>query len=166
MASPAWKSIRRWRGHVGTVVTVRRLLIRVDRGNAMVEVPATPEGAEAVRALTVDGININATHIFSISAFERVAQAYITGLETYFRTHSVWRTAPTSVASFSLSPIDRAVDEQLDEADRPELKGKTAVAMARLLYTRYRGIFAGPRWEALAARGARPLRPKWTRLGC
>lgn len=149
---------------VGTVATVRRLLTRVDRGNAMVEVPATLAGAEAVRALTVDGININATHIFSVSAFERIAQAYITGLETYFKTHSVWRTAPTSVASFSISPIDVAVDEILKEIGRPEYKRKTAIAMARLLYVRYRAIFSGPRWEALAARGARPLRPKWTRL--
>lgn len=149
---------------VATVVMVRRLLMRVDRGNAMVEIPATPAGAEAIRALTADGINVNATHIFSISVFERVAQAYITGLETYFRTHSVWRTVPTSVASFSLSPIDRAVDEELDAAGYPELKGKTAVAMARLLYARYRDIFAGPRWKALADHDALPLRPKWTRL--
>ena len=149
---------------VGTVATVRRLLMRVDRGNAMVEIPATLAGSEAIRALTADGININATHIFSVSVFERVAQAYISGLETYFRTHSVWRTAPTSVASFSISPIDRAVDEQLDALGRPDLEGKTAVAMARLLYARFRDIFSGPRWQALAVRGARPLRPKWTRL--
>lgn len=149
---------------VGTVATVRRLLTRVDRGNAMVEIPATLAGSEAIRALTADGININATHIFSVSVFERVAQAYISGLETYFRTHSVWRTAPTSVASFSISPIDRTVDEQLDALGRPDLEGKTAVAMARILYARFRDIFSGPRWQALAARGARPLRPKWTRL--
>jgi transaldolase len=96
--------------------------------------------------------------------FERVAQAYISGLENFFRTHSVWRMAPTSVASFSISPIDRAVDERLVEIGRPDYKGKTGIAMARLLYERFRGIFSGPRWEALAARGARPLRPKWTRL--
>ncbi len=150
--------------NVGTVAIVRRLLTLADRGNAMVEIPATAAGADAVRALTVDGININATHIFSISAFERIAQAYISGLETYFRTHSVWRTTPTSVASFSLSPIDRAVDEQLEAFGHPELQGRTAIASARLLYARYRDIFAGPRWQALAARGARPLRPKWTRL--
>lgn len=149
---------------VGTVATVRRLLTRVDRGNAMVEVPATLSCTEAIRALTVDGININATHIFSVSMFERVAQAYISGLETFFRTHSVWRMAPTSVASFSISPIDRIVDDQLLEIGRPEHKGKTGIAMARLLYERFRDIFSGPRWEALAARGARPLRPKWTRL--
>lgn len=149
---------------VGTVATVRRLLARVDRGNAMVEIPATPAGSEAVRALTADGININATHIFSVSVFERVAQAYISGLETYFETHSVWRMEPTSVASVSISPVDRAVDEQLDDMGHAELEGKTAVSMARILYARYRDIFSGPRWDALAVRGAWPLRPKWTRL--
>ncbi|MFN2179587.1 MAG: transaldolase family protein, partial [Candidatus Promineifilaceae bacterium] len=94
----------------------------------------------------------------------RIAQAYITGLETYFRTHSVWRTTPTSVASFSLSPLDHAVDERLEVSGYPELQGKTAIASARLLYARYWDLFSGPRWKALADRGARPLRPKWTRL--
>lgn len=150
--------------NVGSVATVRRLLTLVDRGNAMVEIPATAAGSEAVRELTIDGININATHIFSVSVFERIAQAYITGLETYFRTHSVWRTTPTSVASFSLSPLDHAVDKQLEALGHPELQGRTAIASARLLYARYWDLFSGPRWKVLAARGARPLRPKWTRL--
>jgi transaldolase len=149
---------------VGIVATARRLLARVDRGNAMVEVPATLACTEAVRALTVDGINVNITHIFSVSVYERIAQAYITGLENYFKTHSVWRTTPTSVASFSISPIDRVVDEQLEAIGRSEYKGKTGLAMARVLYARFQDIFSGPRWAALAARGARPLRPKWTRL--
>lgn len=149
---------------VSTVATIRRLLARVDRGNAMMEIPATPAGATAVQSLTADGVNINATHIFSISVFERVAQAYIAGLETYFDTHSVWRTEPTSVASFSVSPIDQVVDELLVARGRPDLQGQTAVALASLLYARYQDIFSGPRWEALAARGAWPLRPKWTRL--
>ncbi len=149
---------------VCTVAMVRRLLARVDRGNAMVEIPATPAGLEAVLALTADGININATHIFSVTVYERAAQAYISGLETYFETHSVWRMEPTSVASISISPVDRVVDERLAELERPELMGKTAVSMARLLYARYRDIFSGPRWDALASRGARTLRPKWTRL--
>ncbi len=149
---------------VAMVATVRRLLAKVDRGNAMAEVPATLAGAEAVQALTADGVHLNATHIFSISAFERIAQAYICGLETYFQTHSVWRMAPTSVASVSIAPLDQAVDEHLRALGRQEYAGKTAVAMARVLYVRYRTVFSGPRWQALTARGARPLRPKWTRL--
>lgn len=150
---------------VATVATARRLLSRVDRGNAMVEIPATMAGAAAILELTRDGININATHIFSVSAYERVAQAYIAGLERYFASHSVWRMAPTSVASFSVNPIDTAVDSLLIERDRPELCGRAALAMARVLYARFCDIFSGPRWQALVRRGARPLRPKWTRLG-
>ncbi len=150
---------------VSTVATVRRLLARVDRGNAMVEIPATFAGTEAILSLTADGININATHIFSVSVYERIAQAYIAGLERYFETHSVWRTEPTSVASFSIAPIDKVVDERLAALDRPDLQGRTAVAMAQLLYARYCDIFSGPRWGVLAARDAHPLRPKWTRLG-
>jgi transaldolase len=149
---------------VGIVATARQLLARVDRGNSMVEIPATMACTEAVRALTADGINVNVTHIFSVSVFERIAQAYITGLETYFDTHSVWRTTPTSAASFSISPIDKAVDERLMALDRPEYKGKTGLAMARIFYARFRDIFSGPRWKALARHGARPLRPKWTRV--
>jgi transaldolase/transaldolase/glucose-6-phosphate isomerase len=147
-----------------TVATVRQMLMRIDRGNAMVEIPATLPGSEAILRLTRDGININATHVFSVSVFERVAQAYIAGLERFFKTHSVWRMTPTSVSSFSIGPIDEAVDAQLDDLGRPELKGKTAIALARVLYARYIDIFSGPRWEALAAHGARPLRPKWTDL--
>ena len=149
---------------VCTVATARRMLARIDRGNVMVEVPATRQGISAFETLTADGVSINLTHIFSISVFERVAQAYIAGLETFFATHSVWRTAPTTVASFSLAAIDRTVDEKLALLNRSDLAGKTGTAMARLLYARFQEIFSGPRWSRLAARGARVLRPKWTRI--
>jgi len=149
---------------VCAVATARRLLAGIDRGNVMVEVPATRQGIAALETLTADGVSLNITHIFSISVFERVAQAYITGLETYFETHSVWRTAPTAVASFSLASIDRAVDEKLAAMNRPSLMGKTGIAMGRRLYARFQAIFSGPRWQRLAARGARVLRPKWTRI--
>lgn len=149
---------------VATVATARRLLARIDRGNAMVEVPATLAGVTAVRELIADGINVNATHIFSTSAFERVAQAYIAGLERYLDSHSVWRTMPTAVASVSVAPLDAAVDARLEEAARPDLMGCTALAEARTLYGRFAEIFSGPRWTALANRGAHVLRPKWTRL--
>ncbi|KAA3656568.1 MAG: hypothetical protein DWQ04_30695 [Chloroflexi bacterium] len=148
---------------VKTVSEVRHVTRRLDRGNVMVEVPATPTGIEAIKLLIGDGVCINATHIFSIDIYEKVAEAYIAGLEYYFRTHSVWRIAPTAVASFSLSSIDHAIDPLLEAKGYPELKGKTAVAMAKVLYGRFRNIFAGPRWEKLANQGARVLRPKWTR---
>lgn len=146
-----------------TVATARRMLFNIDRGNAMVEVPASHEGIQAVKALTADGISINVTHIFSISDYERVAQIYIAGLESYFQTHSVWRKVPTAVASFSISPIDAALDPQLKAKNRPDLCGLTGIALARLLYARFLEIFSGPRWAQLAARGAFVLRPKWTR---
>ena len=146
------------------VATARRLLTKIDRGNAMVEIPTSREGVSAIEALTVDGVSINATHIFSITVFERVAQAYIAGLETYFDTHSVWRTAPTAVASFSVGAVDDAVDKALTAIERSDLCGKTGIAMARMLYVRFQEIFSGPRWERLASRGARALRPKWTRI--
>jgi transaldolase len=146
------------------VATARRMLSRVDRGNVMVELPATPNGIAAFEILTADGVSINITHIFSIAVFERAAQAYISGLETFFATHSVWRTAPTAVASFSLAAIDSAVDEKLADLNRLDLAGKTGIAMARLLYARFQEVFSGPRWGRLAVHGARVLRPKWTRI--
>ena len=147
-----------------TVATARRLLARIDRGNVMVEVPATRHGIAAFEILTSEGVSTNLTHIFSISVFERAAQAYIDGLETYFETHSVWRTAPTAVASISLAAVDGVIDEKLVALNRSDLTGKTGIAMARLLYARFQEIFDGPRWQRLAARGARVLRPKWTRM--
>lgn len=146
------------------VATARHFAAAIDRGNIMVEIPATPQGIEAIQALIADGTSVNATHLFSVEAYERVAQAYIAGLESYFDTHSVWRIAPTAVASFSLSPIDDAVDERLLRLGRPELRSTTAIALAKVLYGRFQEIFSGPRWERLARRGARVLRPKWTRL--
>jgi transaldolase/glucose-6-phosphate isomerase len=149
---------------VCAVATARRMLARIDRGNVMVEVPATRHGINAFETLTADGVSINLTHIFSVSVFERAAQAYIAGLETYFESHSVWRTAPTAVASFSLAPIDGAVDEKLAAMDRPDLMGKAGIAMAHRLYARFQQIFSGPRWQRLSDHGARVLRPKWTRI--
>ena len=148
---------------VKMVAETRHITRRLDRGNVMVEIPATPTGIETIKMLIGDGVCINATHIFSIDVYEKVARAYLDGLDYYFRTHSVWRIAPTAVASFSLSSIDHAFDPLLEERGRPDLKGKTAIAMAEVLYGRFRQIFAGPRWIKLANKGARVLRPKWTR---
>jgi len=148
---------------VDTVATAVHLLARIDRVNAMVEVPATLAGCTAVRSLTADGVSTNATHIFSVATYERVAQAYISGLELYFNRHSVWRIAPTAVASFSVSAVDAAVDPVLGARSLVDWQNQTGIALARLLYARFEQIFSGPRWEKLARKGARPLRPKWTR---
>lgn len=149
---------------VDTVATARRVLAGIDRGNAMVEVPATAEGCEAIQALTADGVSVNATHIFAVSVFERAAQAYITGLESFLDSHSVWRIAPTAVASFSVGAVDAAIDAALAKRERADLQGKAGVAMARVLCRRFHQIFSGPRWRKLAAGGGRVMRPKWTQI--
>ena len=146
-----------------TVAEVRHLSHKIDRYNVMVEIPATAVGIDAVRELVADGVSVNVTHLFSVAGYEKAAAAYLAGLEQYVTSHSVWRTAPTAVASFSLAPLDAAVDARLEALERPDLRGKTAVALARRLYARYRQMFSGPAWDKLAARRGQPLRPKWTR---
>ena len=150
-------------GAPATVAEVRHLSHQVDRYNVMVEIPATAVGIEAVRELVADGVSVNVTHLFSVADYEKAAAAYLAGLEQYITSHSVWRTAPTAVASFSLAPLDAAVDARLEALERPDLRGRAAVAVARRLYARYRQLFSGPAWDKLAARRGQPLRPKWTR---
>lgn len=146
------------------VAEIRHVSHLIDRYNVMVEIPATDVGIETIRALIADGVSINATHLFSPDKFERVARAYAEGLAEYIRSHSVWRTTPTAVASFSLSPIDAAVDPQLGASGRADLAGQAAVAQAKILYARYHDMLNSPDWANLADKGARPMRPKWTRL--
>jgi transaldolase/glucose-6-phosphate isomerase len=145
------------------VAEVRHVSHHVDRYNVMVEIPATAVGLDAVRALVADGVSVNVTHLFSVADYEKAAAAYLAGLEQYVTSHSVWRTAPTAVASFSLAPLDAAIDARLEALERPDLRGKAAVALARRLTARYRQLFSGPAWDKLAARRGQPLRPKWTR---
>lgn len=146
------------------VATTKHLLHGIDRANAMVEIPATLPGCDAIQTLIADCESLNITHIFTVTDFERAAQAYIAGLERLLATQSTWRILPTAVASFSVGAIDAAVDPVLRKKGRPDLCGKTAVSLAKLLYQRYRQIFSGPRWNQLARYKARPLRPKWTRI--
>ncbi len=147
-----------------TAATAKHMLHGMDRANTMVEIPATLEGHDAIRSLTADCESLNITHIFTVTDFERAAQAYIAGLELLLSANSMWRIMPTAVASFSVGAIDAAIDPVLREKDAPELCGKTGIALAKLLYQRYRQIFHGPRWAQLARYNARPLRPKWTRI--
>ncbi|MBK3399443.1 MULTISPECIES: bifunctional transaldolase/phosoglucose isomerase [Methylobacterium] len=155
-----------------TLAEARRLHAAVARDNLMVKVPATPEGIPAIRDLTADGININVTLLFSQDAYEQVANAYIEGLEKFAAAGGdVSRVA--SVASFFISRIDAAVDKRLDEkvkaggdgAALEGLKGKVAIANAKLAYRRYKRLFAGDRWEKLAAKGAHPQRLLWASTG-
>ncbi len=155
----------------GTIAKARRLWTALGRHNVMIKVPGTPEGMAAIRTLVGEGLNINVTLLFSQKAYEAVAEAYIAGLESYAEQGGdVSRVA--SVASFFVSRIDAAADAQIDammasvaEARVRErlgkLKGRIAIANAKVAYERYRRIIATPRWRSLAARGARPQRLLW-----
>ena len=153
----------------GTVAEAHRLWTLVDRPNLMIKVPGTAEGAVALRQLIADGINVNVTLLFSIEAHARVIEAYIAGLEERVaRSKPVDRIA--SVASFFVSRVDSAIDKQLDalaaaDAGRKDalqaLRGRAAIANAKLAYRLFTASFSGKRWEALSLRGARPQRPLW-----
>ena len=150
-----------------------RLWSEVNRPNLMVKIPGTVEGAPVVAEMIAEGININITLLFSLAAYERVAWAYIEGLEKrHAAGQPIARVA--SVASFFVSRVDTLVDKKLDEkiasdpgnAARYEaLKGKIAVANAKLAYAKYQEIFGGERFAALKAAGARPQRPLWASTG-
>jgi len=154
----------------GTLAEARRLWREVARPNLMIKVPGTPAGVPAIRDLIADGINVNVTLLFSQAAYASVAAAYIEGLEVRAaRGESIEQIG--SVASFFVSRIDTAVDALLDarlatasdreRASLERLKGKVAIANARLAYQHYLQLSAGERWQRLAAKGARPQRLLW-----
>jgi transaldolase len=156
------------RDAAGTVAEARRLWAIVDRPNLMIKVPGTVEGAEAIRTLIADGINVNVTLLFAIDAHARVIEAYLAGLEARAAAGLPINNV-SSVASFFISRVDSAIDKKLatiaESSDTPAdvlaLQGKAAIANARLAYRLFSASFSGPRWEALAAHGARVQRPLW-----
>src|SRR5215475_8556796 len=155
----------------GTIAEARRLWKAVGRDNVMIKVPGTPEGLPAIQQLVSEGMNINVTLLFAQEVYEQVAEAYITGLEKYAASGGdLSRVA--SVASFFISRIDTLVDSILndklkatnDPAQQALLKsvlGKIAIANGKLTYQSYRKIFSGPRWDALAKKGAQTQRVLW-----
>ncbi|HEX6627894.1 MAG TPA: transaldolase [Gemmatimonadaceae bacterium] len=153
-----------------TVEEARRLWKTVNRPNVMVKVPGTREGALAVRRLISEGINVNITLLFAIEAHERVIEAFMAGLEDRVKAKQPI-DGLASVASFFVSRVDTEVDKRLDEliakASQQEkerlalLKGRAAIANAKLAYRLFQQKFSGPRWEALAKQGARVQRPLW-----
>jgi transaldolase len=154
----------------GTIKEARRLWRAVDRPNVMVKVPGTAAGARAVRQLVAEGINVNITLLFALTAYERVIQAYMSGLEERASAgQPIDRVA--SVASFFVSRVDTEVDRRLDrlaahaigrEKDRlRDLRGKAAIANARLAYRLFCAELKSERWRALAGKGARCQRPLW-----
>jgi transaldolase/glucose-6-phosphate isomerase len=158
-----------------TLDEARRLWRAVERENLMIKVPGTPAGIPAIEELIADGINVNVTLLFSREVYARAAEAYLEGLERLIeRGGDPARVA--SVASFFVSRIDTAIDAIVEpllqatvspseQALLRNLRGKVAIANAKLAYQRYLELFAGPRWQALAQRGARTQRVLWASTG-
>jgi transaldolase len=158
----------------GTVTEARRLWQALGRPNAMIKVPGTRAGLEAIRRLTAEGVNINVTLLFGLERYHEVIDAFITGLE-----ERAAQGRPIngigSVASFFLSRIDVLVDPQLEEMMEntgsglgrvaQDVYGETAIASAKIAYQIYRETFAGERYRALAGQGARPQRLLWASTG-
>lgn len=148
----------------GTETAARHLHETIARRNLMVKVPATAAGVAPIQQMIAEGRNINVTLIFSLARYQDVMDAYIAGLEAYAATEGADLSRVASVASFFISRVDTEVDRRLDEIGTPEalaLRGKAAVAQAKLAYRQFRQTFSGPRWEALAERGAKVQRPLW-----
>ncbi len=146
----------------GTVAEVKELWRRLGRPNVMIKVPGTPEGVPAIEELTALGININVTLLFSVTAYEQVALAYVKALERRLEAGQSLKGI-SSVASFFVSRVDTAVDALLPN-DSP-LRGKVAIANAKTAYQLFKRLFSGERWERLAAAGARVQRPLWASTG-
>ena len=159
-----------------TVAEARRLWHEVDRQNLLIKIPATEAGFPDITQLIADGINVNVTLIFSQALYERAAHAYLDGLEQLVaRGGNPANVA--SVASFFISRVDTAVDaiitshlnqcgwiktyNAMERESLRNLLGKVAIANAKVAYMRYQAIFFGPRWDALAAQGARKQRLLW-----
>jgi transaldolase len=146
----------------GTITQAWDLWRRLDQPNVMIKVPGTEAGLPAIQELTRRGVNINITLLFSIERYEQVIDAYQAGLAARVQAGEPIDKI-TSVASFFLSRIDTKVDKQLPD-DSP-LRGRTAVASARVAYQRFLHKFSGAEWEALKAKGARIQRPLWASTG-
>jgi len=142
----------------GTIAAASSLHARVDRPNVMIKIPATLEGIPAIEETIASGITVNVTLIFSLERHAKVIEAYLTGLERFVAAGGDPSTV-ASVASFFVSRVDTETDRRLAEGS--PLRGKAAVANAKLAYELFRQRFSGPRWDALAAKGARLQRPLW-----
>jgi transaldolase / glucose-6-phosphate isomerase len=180
---PVYKSTHRRDGYVSlevspylandtkaTLEEARRLWKTVNRENLMVKVPGTPEGVPAIRQLLEDGLNINVTLLFAQSAYEQVAEAFLAALEARaLKGLDISHCA--SVASFFVSRIDTLIDSKIEEKQKTasgdaktllsSIEGKVAIANAKLTYKKYQELFGGPRWKALAAKGAQTQRLLW-----
>jgi transaldolase len=151
----------------GTVAQAIDLWKAVDRPNLLVKIPATEPGLPAITRSLAEGVNINVTLIFSVERYRAVMGAYLDGLEQAAANgHQLAGIA--SVASFFVSRVDTEIDKRLEKIGTDEalaLRGKAGIANSRLAYAAFEEVFAGERWEALAAKGARVQRPLWASTG-
>lgn len=149
-----------------TVKQAKRLWEIVDRPNTLIKIPATPEGLPAITKTIAAGISVNVTLIFSLDRYRAVAEAYIDGLEQAAEA-GIDLSTIYSVASVFISRIDAEVDKRLEEVggDALELRGKVALANARLMFEAYEEIFSSPRFTQLAEQGANKQRPLWASTG-
>ena len=148
------------RDTAGTVAAARELDDLIDEPNLYIKIPGTAEGLPAIRQVVSEGRCVNVTLLFSLARYREVMEAYIAGLEAFDGDLAT----VSSVASFFISRVDSEADARLEAIGSPEalqLRGKVAIANARLAYAAFQETFTGPRWEALAARGARVQRPLW-----
>ena len=155
----------------GTINEALRLWKTVGRQNVMIKIPATPQGVPAIRQTLEEGININITLLFAQSAYEQVAEAFLSALEARVRKgQDISHIA--SVASFFVSRIDSLVDSKIDLIEKTEtdakrkallesVRGKVAIANARRTYAKYQELYGGARWKALAAKGGQTQRLLW-----
>ncbi len=144
----------------GTADAARHLHSLINQPNLYIKIPGTIEGLPAITQMIAEGVSVNVTLLFSLERYREVMEAYLSGLEQRDGDLS----SVSSVASFFISRVDSEADKRLDALGSPDalaLKGKVAVANAQLAYEAFLETFSGPRWESLAARGARPQRPLW-----
>ncbi|MGH9017471.1 MAG: transaldolase [Acidimicrobiales bacterium] len=156
----------------GTVASARALHERINEPNLFVKIPATAEGVPAIRTMIGEGRSINVTLIFSLERYAEVMEAYVGGLEDAVAGGAEDLSPIRSVASFFVSRVDTEVDRRLETAAAAatddgtktallDARGTAAIAQAQQAYQRFLSVFTGPRWEALAAKGAKVQRPLW-----
>jgi transaldolase len=144
----------------GSVEAAVRLHGLIDRVNVLIKVPGTAEGVQAFEELTARGVNVNVTLLFAVERYREVAEAYVRGLQRRADAGESVEAA-ASVASFFVSRVDTKVDAELERLGREDLRGRAAVANAKVAYADFQEIFSGEAWDRLAAAGARVQRPLW-----
>ena len=143
-----------------TIEEARRLYKEVNKKNVMIKIPATQEGLPAIRQMISEGVNVNITLIFAQSVYEQVVEAYLSGLEDRAKEGKDISNI-TSVASFFISRIDTAVDDELSKVNNNDLKGKIAIANGKLVYEKFQELFSSSRFKKLEAKGAKVQKVLW-----